>query len=150
MNFNKKLIVLSVFAFSLSCLEAKLPAKGGKNSQKEMISVDQLQEMQQMEQILQGITVMMAAKFFVKFPKFRVSIIQAYSKDSTKAEKTMIEQVENDKVFEPVLSEVVTEIEAEKELVAMLSELKPLLKQLLTQELIKWVHIAAAIGIDLQ
>ncbi len=151
MKINKKLLLLTAITFSSLCLEAVQPGKmGTKGGKSEMISMDQLQEMQQMEQLLQAVGIMMVGKFLAKFPKFRLSIISAYKKDSAAVEQKIIAQTNNDSVFDPILSEVLKEIQAEKEMEVMLLELKPLLKQLLAQEVIKWVHITTTAGVIIQ
>lgn len=157
MKMSKKLLLLVSISVTSLLIDAKPGQSGVKNSQEEMLSLEQLQEMQQVEQIATAVTVKMVPKFFAKFPKFRSSAVAAYKKDSELVGKKIIDQAENPSVFEPLFSESITDLKIDKELGAMITELeplivelKPLIKQLFVQEIIKWVHITATAGIVIQ
>jgi hypothetical protein len=147
----KKILLLAIAAISLTCIEAKQPAMlGGKGSQSDMISMDQLQEMQQMEQILTMLSLKFVPKFFAKYPKFRASLVPAYKQDPTAVEGKVTTQLENSSVIDPILKEVLQEIGADKEMTAMIKELMPLIKQLFAQDIMKWIHITALAGMQVQ
>lgn len=145
MNFSKKLFLVLGLAIAVTGIEAgqKKSDGLGKPKKNEMISVEQLQQMQEMEQFFETVRVEMAIAFIKKYPKFIISLKSAYKNDSSVVEQKLVEHCEKyvQENAETFLKSMLKDIQATKELQEMIKQVKPFLAPMLAQEIIKWIHI---------
>lgn len=163
MNSVKKLLVvtcLSVLAFHLEAAQqapgmnksgANKSAMVSKNKQQpskgsqDALSMDQIQQMQEMEQFLNAVVVMIMIHFFKLYPKFIASLVVAYEKDPSTVEQKVVTYVQKyiKEQGDQVLNSILKEVEASQDARAMIQQIKPFIENILAHEIVKWVHIAA-------
>lgn len=117
------------------------PSKGCQD----VISMDQIQQMQEMEQFVGALVVMVMIIFFKKHPKFISSLVAAYEKDPSTVEQKVVTQVQKyiKEQGDQVLNSILQEVEAGEDAQAMVQQVKPFIENILAHEIVKWVHVAA-------
>jgi viroplasmin and RNaseH domain-containing protein len=159
MNSTYKMLLVMAIGLSLASLEAaqntvainKSHTELPKNKQQQLskgqetISMEQIQQMQEMEQFMNAIAVMLTIKFFIRYPKFISSLTIAYSKDSSTVEQKVVAQTQTfvNEHGDQELNTILKEIKAGPEVQEMVQQIKPFIANILAHEVIKWVHIAS-------
>lgn len=150
MNVSKKLFSLAIIALGISSIDAA-PAKSAQVNNQSNISMEQMQQMQELEQFLQAFVVSLMITFFQKYPKFIISLIEAYKKDASLVEQKVVSQVQRyiKEQGDQAMNSILKEVNADKDAYDMVQQIKPFIENILAHEIVKWVHITSTSKLNL-
>ncbi len=116
-----------------------------------VMSADQMEQMKETQQFINAFRVMLQIDLFTKVKNFVSSCVNAYTKNGSLVEQKVVANVQKyiAEQYDQVTTSILAEMGADEETVAMIRQLKPLFEEILIQEVITWIHIAAMSGIKI-
>ena len=150
MQINIKLLLSGLLMMSGYCLATPQRQLNAKVQDKKALSNNseqQMQEMQQIEQFLNGVSIEVVRDFFKKKSAMVASCVGIYNEDNAAIEQKIITEVQE--YFKQDATVFLEALLKGPNVQEMVSQIKPVIENIVAVETIKWIHIAATSGIKI-